>query len=366
MNAQEALAHFPCPDCGGQMVFDTESQKMKCMYCSNESAIDNSGEAPIEHELDFHGDSDASLTDWGTEQQVIHCENCGGEILLPIQQTATACPFCGSAKVLPQGSPNSIRPESVIPFHISKEEATTAFHAWKRKKWFLPNNFKKRNTNSSLNGVYIPFWTFDSYTASSYTAEVGVYHYRTETRTRVVDGKTETYTETVKYTVWHWTNGDYEREFDDILIPASAKHETKLLEKFNDFDLNQLVSYKPEFLSGFIAERYSVSLQDGWTYAKNRINDTLESEIKAEIGGDEIRNLSISTRYSDRTYKHILLPIWTATYSYNGKTYRYMVNGETGSVSGHVPRSALKITLFALICLGLAGLAIYLFMYYQN
>ncbi|KHF32922.1 hypothetical protein CM49_04811 [Paenibacillus sp. P1XP2] len=113
--------------------------------------------------------------------------------------------------------------------------------------------------------------------------------------------------------------------------------------------------YKPEFLSGFVAERYNVSLRDGWSEARYRIDQALESRIKSKIGGDEIRNLEIDTGYYDRTYKHILLPLWNATYTFKNKTYHYMVNGETGSVSGKVPRSGWKITFFILFCAAIAA-----------
>ncbi|WP_246293866.1 hypothetical protein [Paenibacillus planticolens] len=334
------------------MQFDTASQTLKCRYCGSEKPIgDGTEEEPEEHELDFSDEDDSSLKDWGTEQQMIKCGNCGGEMLLPASQTAAVCGFCGSPKVLPQGNPGSIRPESVIPFHISRDQATKAFNAWRKKRWFIPNEFKKRSVNSNLNGIYVPFWTFDTDTDSSYTAEVGIYHYRQETRTRVVNGRTETYTETVRYTVWHWTKGTYGQFYDDVLIPASGQYDSTLLNKLNDFKLDQLASYKPEYLSGFIAERYTVSLREGWNQAKTHVDAQLESEIRRTIGGDEIRNLDIRTRYFDRTYKHILLPVWNATYMYKNKTYRYMVNGETGSVTGRVPRSPWKITLFTLFCI---------------
>ncbi|QAY67286.1 hypothetical protein [Paenibacillus protaetiae] len=352
-------AGFPCPGCGGQMAFDTASQMLKCRYCGSERPIaEGPREQPAEHELNWADEDNAALMDWGTEQQAVKCSNCGGEMLLPARQTAAVCGFCGSPKVLPQGSPGSIRPESVIPFHVSKEQAAQAFQAWRSKKWFVPSEFKKRSVDSRLNGIYVPFWTFDSNTDSSYRAEVGVYHYRQEVRTRVVNGKTETYTENVRYTVWHWTSGTYEHYFDDVLIPASGQYDSKLLYKLHDYRLDQLAAYKPEYLSGFIAERYSVSLKEGWERAESRIQEELAGQIRGLIAGDEVRNLSISTRYSDQTYKHILLPVWNASYKYKDKTYRYMVNGETGSVTGHVPRSPWKITLFTLLCILIVGVVI--------
>ncbi|WP_276353647.1 hypothetical protein [Cohnella caldifontis] len=364
--AKEAAASFPCGGCGGPMRFDADAQALKCQYCGAEQAIDRMPGQPEEHALEDEGEEDAALTDWGTEQQAIHCESCGGESLIPAGQTATLCAFCGSPKVLPQGNPGSIRPESVIPFQISQAEAIEQFKKWKRKRWFLPNDFKKQDPASRLTGIYVPYWTFDTNTYSVYSAEVGVYHYRTVTRTRVVNGKTETYTEQERYTVWHWTNGDYDRGFDDILIPASGHYDQGLLEKLGDFDLRKLTGYRPEYLSGFVAERYSVSRSQGWQAARHQAASVLDHEIRREIGGDEIRNLNIRTHYNDVTYKHLLLPVWNAAYAYKTKTYRYMVNGQTGTVSGRVPRSAVKITFFVLGCLAAAMVALALWGQYSG
>ncbi|WP_373230835.1 hypothetical protein [Cohnella sp.] len=365
MSTQKTAIRFPCASCAGPMLFDTESQSLKCQYCGAEQSIENVMEQPQEHSFDNTGENIAALHDWGTKQHAIHCESCGGETLIPVIQTATLCVFCGSPKVLQQDDIRSFRPETLIPFQISREEALTSFTAWKRKRWFLPNKFKKQNVGSQLNSIYIPYWTYDTDTYSLYSAEVGIYHYRTVTRTRVVNGKTQTYTATERYTVWHSTRGDYDRLFDDILIPASGHYNSGLLKKLGDFKLGELLPYKPEYLSGFISERYSVTREQGWEKAQDYAGEHLENEIKRKIGGDEIRNLNIRTTYSDITYKHLLLPVWNASYTYKSKPYYYMVNGQTGTVSGHVPRSALKITLFTLMCLSIAG-AIVLFIMNQQ
>jgi hypothetical protein len=361
MSTQTTAIQFPCNNCAGPMAFDTESQNLKCTYCGAEQTIDNVMEQPKEHPFNAEDEDAATLHDWGTDQQAIRCESCGGETLIPAGQTTSLCVFCGSPKVLPQDDVYSIRPESVSPFHISRDKALSSFAAWKRKRWFLPAEFKKQNVDSQLNGIYIPYWTYDTDTYSVYSADVGVYHYRTVTRTRVVNGKTETYTDTERYTVWHSTQGDYARTFDDILIQASGHYDAELLEKLGDFNLGELHPYKPEYLSGYISERYSKSREQGWEEAQEIADDQLTSEIKEEIGGDEIRNLNIRTSYNDITYKHLLLPVWNANYTYKSRPYYYMVNGQTGTVSGHVPRSALKITLFTLLCIGIAGIiALYL------
>ncbi|MBB6671483.1 hypothetical protein [Cohnella nanjingensis] len=363
-----AAVGFPCTACGGPTRFDADSRQLKCDYCGTDQVIANKGGAPKEHALPDgpEDDEEAVSTDWGVAQQAIQCEQCGGRSLIPAAQTATTCAFCGSPKVLVQSGARGIRPESLIPFHISLSGAADRFIAWKRKRWFVPNAFKKGDINAKLTGIYIPYWTFDANTSSSYSAEVGVYHYRTVTKTRTVNGKTETYTDRERYTVWHSTSGYYDRSFDDVLIPASGQYDTVLLERLGNFDLQQLISYKPEYLSGFIAERYSLSRSDGWKQARERMSETLTKEIRSEIGGDEIRSLRIATDYDDRTYKHLLLPVWNASYNYKAKPYRYMVNGQTGLVSGRVPRSALKITLFVLACVAIVLAALLLYVSYDG
>ncbi|BBI36103.1 hypothetical protein [Cohnella abietis] len=365
MSTQSTAIRFPCAGCAGPMVFDTESQNLKCQYCGSEQTIDSIQEQPKEHPFDSENEDINELHNWGTEQQVIHCESCGGETLIPIGQTTSQCVFCGSPKVLAQDNTGSIRPESIIPFQLSRDDALASFAAWKRKKWFLPNLFKQQNVSSQLNSIYIPYWTYDTDTYSVYSAEVGIYHYRTVTRTRMVNGKSETYTTTERYTVWHSTHGDYDKWFDDILIPASGHYDKNLLHKLGDFNLSALHNYKPEYLSGYISERYSISREQGWKEAQSVADEQLESAIKAQIGGDEIRRLNIRTSYSDITFKHLLLPVWNANYTYKSRPYYYMVNGQTGTVSGHVPRSAFKITMFVLLCLGIAGVILLFIMNQQ-
>ncbi|MDG0811931.1 hypothetical protein [Cohnella rhizosphaerae] len=351
--ALEAI-QFPCASCGGTMLFDADSQQLKCQYCGRLQAIDADHALPREHALD-DGKPEEADTDWGVAQQTIKCQSCGGESLIPALQTATLCPFCGSPKVLPQPAAATVKPESLIPFQVDKEDAAAAFRSWKKKRWFLPGAFKRENTSARLAGIYIPYWTYDADTSSAYTAERGDYHYRTVTRTRTVNGKTETYTEQERYTVWHRVSGDYDRFFNDVLIPASGQYDAKLLDRLGNFDLGGLLGYKPDYLSGYIAERYSVNRTQGWEEARERIDDALRADIRAEIGGDEVRSLNVDTGYFNRTFKHLLLPVWNASYSYKSKPYRFMVNGQTGLVSGNAPRSAWKIAFFVLACLAVVG-----------
>lgn len=336
-------ASFRCSGCGGQMTFDTAEQAMKCVYCGKIDAIEHDRSVPEEYELD--SSEEANARDWGSEKKVIHCNSCGADTVFDTFQTAASCTFCGSSQIVEQGDDAGIHPKSLIPFAISKEQALEAFRAWKKRRFFAPSNFKKMKLEHQLSGVYLPFWTYDADTYSSYTAQKGTHYYRPVTRTRVVDGKTETYTEQVRETRWESVRGNHAQYFNDSLIHASKKVPSMLIHKLGGFQLNELVGYKPEYLSGFLAERYSIDVQSGWDLARAGMNGELRAQITSRIGGDEVRHLQVYTNYADVKYKHILLPVWNSSYPFKGKIYSYIVNGQNGRVEGQAPVSPIKVTM---------------------
>jgi len=175
-----------------------------------------------------------------------------------------------------------------------------------------------------------------------------------------VNGKMETRQEQVRRTRWYSTSGRVARDFDDVLVMASRSLPERLGDELTPWDLGALVPYNPEFLAGFQAEGYTVPLAEGGDVARNRMSAVIAQDVRRDIGGDEQRIHSIDTDWSDETFKHILLPIWMAAYKYNGKSYRFLVNGQTGEVQGERPWSVWKIAFAVLLAAVLALGAVYL------
>jgi hypothetical protein len=274
---------------------------------------------------------------------------------------AQFCAFCGSSHIIKTEETTGIVPESVIPFKISKNKAFELFSRWMKKLFFAPSALKSSHIMKSLKGVYIPFWTYDSNTDSDYTAQRGTYYYVTQTDWVEQDGKRKQVTKQVRKTSWSFVRGDYSKFFDDIIINASSQINKHLISKLEPFNLNELVQYTPEFLSGFLAQRYSVDLKSGWDLAQGKIENDLRTSITEHIGGDEVRNLSVQTSYDGIKFKHILLPIWISAYSYKQKVYRFMINGQTGEVSGESPVSIIKVMLLVFVILVVLGGAYFYF-----
>ena len=85
-----------------------------------------------------------------------------------------------------------------------------------------------------------------------------------------------------------------------------------------------------------------VGLEDGYNRAEQIMEQTLIRDIKFDIGGDAQRISNMTARYSNITFKHVLLPVWLASYRWKNKPFRVVVNGRTGEVSGERPFSPWK------------------------
>lgn len=351
--------HFPCPGCGGDMIFDAEKQSLSCSYCGNAINITNE-EYTVVKEYPIESAMEKASVDWGGQTTVIHCDSCGAETIIQSNQLTTECAFCGSLHIRPQQQGEVLRPETLIPFKIDKRNALTKFKTWLKKRWFAPGNLKTLSREEKMSGVYIPFWTYDADTNSFYMAEAGTYYYVTETvYVTDSDGKRSPQQKSVRKTSWSYTSGAFSHFFDDVLVCASKTDGKNLIKSLEPFHLKELVPYKNEYLSGFMAEKYSIGLEQGYNEAKSIIRSNLHRMIHNQINADEVRNLKIQTSYSKVTFKHILLPIWISAYKYKEKVYKFLVNGQTGEVKGQAPVSAIKVTLLILAGLILAG-AIYL------
>ncbi len=337
---------FPCKNCGADMQFDPSAAAITCPYCGHENPIPQS-EQDIE-ELDFETYLAQISEREETEQtQAVQCSACGAETTLDPNTAADACPFCGGALISEAHTVSKIRPKSLLPFAIDRAQAMEAFRAWVKSRWFAPNKLKQyaRADSSRLNGMYVPFWTYDSKTTSWYTGQRGDHYYVTESYTTTENGKTVRKTRQVRKTRWTSVSGVVWRNFDDILVLASRSLPKKYADRLEPWDLENLVTYDDQYLSGFRAETYQVDLAEGFDEAKGIMATQIRSDVRHDIGGDEQRIHSVRTQHDDVTFKHLLLPVWISAYRFGEEVYRFLVNARTGEVQGERPWSWVKIAL---------------------
>jgi DNA-directed RNA polymerase subunit RPC12/RpoP len=285
----------------------------------------------------------------------IQCKECGATVNLgPHDQTAN-CTYCASSMVMEvPNDPNLITPESLVPFKVPSKQAAEQFKSWLRGLWFRPNNLKHMAQLEQIAGVYVPFWTFDADVSSRWTAERGWYYYETETYTETENGQTVTRTREVRRTRWEPAWGSRFDHYDDVLVCGSRGMPENLVDRFSTFDTGALVHYAPGYLAGWRAESYAVDLPSAWGRAQGKIEASQQARCAGDVGGDTHRGLSVTNEYSHETFKHVLLPVYVAAYRYQGKPYRFLVNGQTGEVVGEAPYSFWKIFFLVAFILAVA------------
>lgn len=336
---------FPCQSCGADLKFAPGTDNLVCPFC--DSVVDIVADDQPIHELSYV----KHLKQMAEEQEAVElltvsCGSCNAVMTFDPNVTADECPFCGISLVRTTHSQRLIKPQAVLPFKVPDEAAHEKFESWLRGLWFAPNDLKKRaRTETGLQGVYIPYWTYDSHTATRYKGQRGTYYYVTERYSTTENGKQVTRTRRVRKTRWRAAQGQVQRHFDDVIVVGSESLPTTHLQQLEPWDLAELEPYQDEYLSGFRSQSYGIDLADGFEGAKLIMGHQIERDIRQDIGGDEQRISTQSTQYEAITFKHILLPIWISSYRYREQIYRFVINGQTGEVQGERPYSWLKIAL---------------------
>lgn len=354
---------FPCPQCGADLRFSPGEGMLVCDHCGHTEPLTTPRATPQPiPELDLRRGLEAALPDTEMEEiRTSRCPNCGAEVEFDPAVHSTECPFCATPVVIDTGESRHIKPRGLAPFDIREAEARAAMTAWLGALWFAPSGLRDyARKGRALQGVYVPYWTFDANTRSSYSGQRGTIYYEAQpVQVRDREGRVRTEMRQVAKIRWTPVTGRVARVFDDVLVLAARSLPKSHTDALLPWDLTRLQPYQPEFLAGFRAEGYTLSLQDGMTEARASMDRMIERDVRFDIGGDRQEIRHIDTEVSDVTFKHILLPVWTAAYRFRGKSYRFVVNGQTGKVQGERPWSPWKIAIAVILGLALAATALF-------
>ena len=344
-----ALWKHPCPECGGDAEWNPSKQALACPFCGTilpwTEGQDAVGALIVEHDLETAlaatPDAQRGLR---AEKKSVKCESCHAISVFDPERAAQRCDFCGSPSIVPVDDlRDAITPESLLPAVIPNTQVRDQLREWYRSRWWAPNQLKRSALTDTLHGIYLPYWTFDAHVDADWTAESGYYYYVTESF-RDSNGKTQT--RQVRKTRWENSAGRLSHFFDDDAVPGTVGVHTALLRKVEPFPtLTELKSYDPAYVRGWTVERYQVDLRQAAATSQQQMDAVIQRLCEREVPGDTHRNLQVSSFYQGRTFKHILVPVWLASYTYGRKSFQVVVNGYTGKMAGEHPLSWVKITL---------------------
>jgi DNA-directed RNA polymerase subunit M/transcription elongation factor TFIIS len=252
-----------CKDCGALLKFKPGTSNLACEYCGAQNEI---AQPQVKVDVKENSLEDFLAKNAEADEQIevtsVKCEGCHAINTFDPKTVSDKCAFCGSPLVVKSASTSKMhRPEYVLPFGIDAQNALQGFKKWLSALWFAPNDLKSyADTPKGLNGVYLPFWTFDCSTDSNYSGQRGEDYTVTESYTAEENGQRVTRHRNVTKTRWYSASGEVRNTFDDILVEGTQSLNKEKLRSLEPWDLKNLVNYDDKYLSGFRTETFAVDL----------------------------------------------------------------------------------------------------------
>ncbi len=350
-----AITEQKCPCCGGAVEFDVSSQNLKCPYCGTEFDIAALQQAEANEATVRAADSvnwNNQSAGWAAGEtdgmSVYGCNSCGGEIIADATTGATTCPYCGNQVVVKGQFSGALRPDLVIPFKLDKKAAKEALKKHISNKKFVPKLFKSDNKLDEIKGVYVPHWLF----SGDAVANAG---YKGTTTKRWSDSDNN-YVETSHYDIYR--SGSV--RFENIPVDGSTKMPDDLMESIEPFNVKEAVDFNTAYLAGYLADKYDVSVDDSFGRANERVKQSASDALKGTIKGyDTVNTVNVNMNIANGSYKYALYPVWLLTSKWNGKSYTFAMNGQTGKMTGDIPTDNKAVLTASAIAGAAIGAVLY-------
>lgn len=324
------LNEYKCPNCGGSVEFDSESQNIKCPYCDSEfdvAAIEAANEEKIaDDSVSWNGEENRWDDAEAADMRVYVCTSCGGEIVADDTVSATKCPYCDSPITIKGQLAGDLRPDLIIPFKLDKNDAKEGYKKHIHGKKLLPKLFKEENHIDEIKGIYVPYWLFDCEARGSAVFS-GI-------KTQVWSDRKYRYTRTSHYNLYRSAAA----EFEAIPVDGSSKMPDDLMESVEPFNLSEAQDFKAAYLAGYFSQRYDVSYEENSARANERVKSSLVSEMRNttfECSGVTEKRSNISI--DGGRVRYALYPVWILNTTYKGEKYTFAMNGQTGKTVGNLP-----------------------------
>lgn len=363
------VTNYQCPSCTGPLHFSGASGRLECEYCdasydvaeiealyaekeknaaaAKQTAKEGSAGQSVPSVDGSAWDTSDFCEDWGAEgdgMRVYDCPSCGAQLICEESTASASCPYCGNPTVVPGQFSGALRPDFIVPFKLSKEEAIKALKSHYKGKFFLPKSFISENHVQEIRGIYVPFWMFDG------EAE-GDAHYEA-TRSRTYRSGDYEITETKHYDVYRAGTVTFEK----VPVDASSKMPDGHMDSIEPYDYKELKPFSTAYLPGFLADKFDVTVEQSRQRADQRCEGTLASALRGTVKRYDLCILRDSSVHLRRGKVHYaLMPVWMLNTKWHGKDFIFAMNGQTGKLVGDLPVSWGKFWgLFAAIAIPLS------------
>lgn len=279
------------------------------------------------------------------------CSSCGAILLLHGEQITKECGFCGNATITFDKVSDEKKPDKILPFKLSPEQAFECvkkeYSDKDRQKYTSPlvQNLKV----TDIRGIYIPNWLYSGNVRKRMVFKLS----------DIGNDKGATYIK------------DARAEYKRVPIDAALNLNDEMTANLEPYDYSQLVDFKVDYLLGFYADKFDMTAAQGMRNAEKRFDafmtKTLVDSFAENMAKDGPSKKSENNRmmymyYPNRNYEvgnehvmenereinmtnieYVFLPVYFVTLKAGNEVYTILVNGQTGKVTGNLPTSSVDI-----------------------
>lgn len=301
----------------------------KCLVCKSlldEEDLFCAGcgcEAPHRAEVD----AERSMRGAGTivARHHFECTGCGASMSYDASAQTLRCPFCGNTKLERGSDEKVLKPQGVVPFKISQDQALAQLKAFFGRGFWRPDDLAKAARITQLTAVYVPYWVFEAKTFTYWTAD-------------------SSQTPAGASGDWVPMTGHHRSNYRGLLVGASGVLTPAETSAICPFDLAAMVPEEQVDLENVVYEPFRVQRKYARPLAQQML-EQLEAQTCHQYVPGNCRNMQVNVRVEGLAGQPILLPVWIMAYRYGDEVHRFLVSGQSGRCSGTAPVSKWKIAM---------------------
>ena len=283
---------YRCKNCGGALEYSVEKDRMVCDYCKSEFRV-----SELSQDSDPESSQNNTKSKKYIKMQIVRCTACGAELAVNGVEASTFCAYCGQASVIRDRVDNVLKPDYIIPFKVTKEEAEGIIRKNLKKGFFVPKVIKNFEAEK-IRGIYVPFWLFDiRYKDFQYW----MYFLKKKRK---------------DYSNVRFEYVEAEAFFKRLTLDASYKFDDDSSVRLEPYDMGQLREFDMAYLSGYYSDRYDMKEDSVRKKALSRVREYFDELVqKGKKHKDGVKHKAWPVYRVTKT-DYALLPAWFLTFKY--------------------------------------------------
>ena len=311
-----------CQNCGSDLFFNPKTACLTCKYCESNFYLPTSRKNAVivrQYNSGFHPSV------FNKNLNSYKCVACGRTYFMTTEGHTSRCPNCGRSEV-ELTSETGFCADGVIPFKITKQQASEKMTEYLKKNNKIPRELRKMAESQKLMALLIPVWNFSFNLYASYSA---------------IESFAKKGYNGMYYTASNPIYGEKEKRVKSLDECATDGEDEIFLDLFDENDYAQIVPYSPEYSFGSRVNSITKDIHIFYDSIVENAKIKFEKEIRKELlhRKNDTHNIEISCTAGDVFFNFTYVPVYVNVFKYRKKTYKIFISGTTGKVIGKTPVS---------------------------